>query len=153
MKQLGIRLLGAAFGFLIGCLLLAVLYLLLQFIMELFDLSRVRFRAPIALFFVPLATSLFGYKMGPDLLLLSGFLFGKASIIDRLLLVAPFFWAGVVLAYILVFRPFGYQTESDEWIFVAKIILFPTIVLWCGGLGLQKNPRRTNVGCSLKLGN
>ncbi|WP_281953627.1 hypothetical protein [Pseudophaeobacter arcticus] len=38
----------------------------------------------------------------------------------------------VIVAYVLVFEPFGYRTPKDEGLLVAKIVLFPTAVLWAG---------------------
>jgi len=48
------------------------------------------------------------------------------------LMIGPVFWAFVVMAYVLVFEPFGYRISEDEWLFVAKVVLFPIAVLWCG---------------------
>jgi len=132
LDRLGYRLVGAAVGFLVGCLALVVLYFLLQITMEIFDVSRVRFRAPIAIFILPFITASFGFKVGPDLFLVVQATLGDAGPWTRLLLAGPIFWAVVVLAYVLIFEPFGYGISEDEWLFVAKIILFPVGVLWCG---------------------
>ena len=55
-----------------------------------------------------------------------------------MLLVGPVFWALVVIAYVFVFEPFGYRVSEDEWLFVSKIILFPTAVLWSGAWVLKR---------------
>lgn len=132
MDRLGYRLIGAAVGFLIGCLILAVLYFLLQITMEIFDVSRVRFRAPIAIFILPFIAAFYGFKVGPDLFLHVQELMGDTGPWTRLLLVGPVFWAVVALAYVFIFEPFGYSISDDEWLFVAKIVLFPIGVIWCG---------------------
>ena len=130
--QTGHRLIGVAVGFLVGCLALAILYFLLQITMEIFDVSRVRFRAPIAIFILPFITAFFGFKVGPDLFLLVQEMPGDAGPWTRLLLAKSVFWAVVVLAYVLIFDPFGHFILDDEWLFVAKVVLFPIGVIWCG---------------------
>lgn len=132
LENFSYRLLGAVVGFLFGCLALAALYFLLQFAMELFDVSRVRFRAPIAVFILPFITAFVGFKAGPEVFLLVQDNLGSAGPWTRLILIGPVFWAVVVLAYVLVFEPFGYRISEDEWLLVAKIVLFPTAVLWAG---------------------
>ena len=138
MKTIGIRLMGAAVGFLVGCLFLLILYYLLQGLMELFDVSRARFRVPIAIFVLPLITAFIGLKAGPDLFVLVQHVLGDTGPWARLLLVGPVFWALVVIAYVFVFEPFGYRVSEDEWLFVSKIILFPTAVLWSGAWVLKR---------------
>ena len=132
MAQLGYRLLGAMVGLLLGCLALATLYFILQLAMELFDVDHVRFRAPIALLFLPLIAAFIGLKAGPEIFLLVQDNLGRAGPWTRLFLIGPAFWAVVVIAYVLVFKPFGYRISEDEWLLVAKIVLFPTAVLWAG---------------------
>jgi hypothetical protein len=132
LDKLFSRFIGAAVGFLIGCIVLIVLYFILQFLMEVFDVSRARFRAPIALFVFPLITLLIGFKVGPDLFLNVQKFLGDAGPMTRLVLIGPVFWGVVVLAYVLVFEPFGYRMYNSDWLFVAKIVLFPTAVLWSG---------------------
>ena len=132
MKNFGYRFLGAALGFLLGCLALVVLYFLLQFAMELFDVSRTRFRTPIAVFILPFFSAFVGFKAGPEIFLLVQDHLGSAGPWARLILIGPVFWAVVVVAHVLVFEPFGYRISEDEWLLVAKIVLFPTAVLWAG---------------------
>ena len=100
--------------------------------MEVLDISRARFRAPIALFIFPLITLFIGFKIGPDLFPIVQEFLGDAGPMTRLVLIGPVFWGLVVLAYVLVFEPFGYRMYSSDWMFVAKIVLFPTAVLWSG---------------------
>ncbi|KGJ04989.1 hypothetical protein IT41_08170 [Paracoccus halophilus] len=119
-------------GFLLGCLALAALYFILQFALALFDVNHVRFRAPIAVFFLPFIAAFVGLKAGPEIFLLVQDNLGRAGPWARLILIGPVFWAVVVVAYVLVFEPFGYRISEDEWLLVAKIVLFPTAVLWAG---------------------
>jgi len=106
--------------------------------MDAFDVSRVRARIPIVVIVLPFITAFYGFKIGPELFSsVQGFL-GDAGPLTRLILVGPVFWAAVVLAYILVFEPFGYRMHDDDWLFASKIILFPTGVLWCGAWVLKR---------------
>ena len=73
-----------------------------------------------------------GIKIGPDLFIITQELLGGAGPLTRLLLAGPVFWMVVVIAYVFVFEPFGYRVSEDEWLLVAKIVLFPTAVLWSG---------------------
>ncbi len=132
MDKLGYRIIGAAAGFLLGSIALIIFYYLLQLTMEVFDVSRVRVRVPVILVFLPFITLFFGFKLGPDLFLVVRDFLGDAGPLTRLVLIGPAFWGLVVLAYVLVFEPFGYRVSEDEWLFVAKIVLFPTAVLWSG---------------------
>lgn len=132
LDKIAYRLIGAAVGFLLGCIVLIVLYYLLQVAMEIFDVSRVRARVPVLLFVLPLITMGMGFKVGPDLFLIVQDFLGDAGPVTRLVLAGPVFWGLVVLAYVFVFEPFGYRVSNSEWLFVAKIVLFPTAVLWSG---------------------
>lgn len=126
------RLVGAVIGLLAGILLLLIIYYLIRAGMEFFDVRRVRARVPVSLFILPLVTMIYGLRIGPDLVALIQDLLGNTGPLTRLVLIGPLFWGIVVIAYVFVFEPFGYYTRTDDWIFVAKIILFPAMVLWVG---------------------
>jgi hypothetical protein len=53
LDKLAYRLAGATVGFVIGCLALLILFFIIQIVMEIFGVSRVRFRAPIAIVVLP----------------------------------------------------------------------------------------------------
>ena len=106
--------------------------------MELFDIRRATIRVPIVLFFLPLISAFVGFKVGPTLAIGVQNYLGISGPLTRFLFAAPIFWAVVVLGYVQVFEPFGYWISEDEWILVAKIILFPIGVLWVGTLIFMK---------------
>jgi hypothetical protein len=138
LDKLAYRLAGATVGFVIGCLALLILFFIIQIVMEIFGVSRVRFRAPIAIVVLPFMAAFFGFRLGPDLFVRVQTMLGYTEPWTRFLLVGPVFWAGVVLAYVFIFNPFGYYISDDEWLLVAKIILFPTGVLWSGAWVFKK---------------
>jgi hypothetical protein len=145
LDQLGYRVMGAAVGFLVGSVVLILLYFVFHFAMEAFDVSRVRVRVPVVVIVLPFITAFFGFKIGPELFMLVQEFLGDAGPLTRLVLIGPVFWAAVVLAYVFVFEPFGYRMDDADWLFVAKIILFPTGVLWAGIWVVRKFVMRAGV--------
>ncbi|RGP37735.1 hypothetical protein [Pseudotabrizicola alkalilacus] len=132
MKSLGYRILGAAVGFLVGSVAILLLYFVFHVAMEALDVNRVRVRVPVILIVLPFVTAFYGFKIGPELFAAVQEFLGDAGPLTRLVMIGPVFWAAVVLAYVFVFEPFGYSISDDEWLLAAKIILFPTGVLWAG---------------------
>lgn len=132
------KIMGAFIGFLVGSLVILLLYLVIQFSMELLDIRRARIRVPIMLFILPLITAFVGFKVGPALSVGVQNYLGISGPLTRFLFAAPIFWVVVVLGYVQVFEPFGRWISEDEWILVAKIILFPIGVLWAGALFFMK---------------
>lgn len=89
-------------------------------------------RIPIPVLFAPIFGLVIGFKAGPEIFDTIGQMGKEASAALRLIVLAPAFWGVVVVAYVFVFNPFGYRIEDSEWLLVAKIVLFPTAVLWGG---------------------
>jgi hypothetical protein len=132
------KVMGAFVGFFAGSLVLLLLFYFIQFTMELFEIRRARIAVPVKLFVLPLITAFVGFKVGPTLSVVVQDYLGDSGPLTRFLFAAPIFWAVVVLGYVQVFEPFGRWISEDEWILVAKIILFPIGVLWAGALFFMK---------------
>ena len=126
------RLVGLVLGFMLGCTLLLVLYYVFQWVMEIFDVHRVRVRIPVVLFVLPFLAGFAGFTVGPDMFARTSSFFDVSSPVERAVLFAAPFWAIMVLAFVMVFEPFGSMVNSEEWLFVAKIVLFPSFVLLVG---------------------
>jgi len=58
--------------------------------------------------------------------------FAKASFGNRALIAGSGFWALVVLAFVFMFEPYGRYVSDSEWWQVAKIIVFPPVVVAIG---------------------
>ena len=58
--------------------------------------------------------------------------FKKLSFSYRLLLAGSIFWALVVLAFVLMFEPYGSYVSGSEWWQVVKIVAFPPVVVVSG---------------------
>lgn len=135
MARIGLRLIGAGAGFLAGCLVWLLLYLLFQGVMALFNQHSAHLRVPLVLVFAPILGIYVGFKIGPDIFDLICSVYRHSTPVFRLISLAPVFWAVVVLAYVLVFNPFSSEwqyIDNDDWLQVAKIVLFPTGLLWSG---------------------
>jgi len=132
------KIMGALVGFLLGSLVTLLLFYFIQFVMEVLDIRRATIRVPIILVVLPLIAAFVGFKVGPALSVGVQNYLGISGPLTRFLFAAPIFWAVVVLGYVQVFEPFGAWISEDEWILVAKIILFPIGVLWAGTLFFMK---------------
>ena len=132
MPRAGKQALGAVAGFILGCVVWLLIYVLMQGIMQLFGTHSMHARIPIALLLAPIFGLVIGFKAGPEIFDTIGQTGKEASAALRLMVLAPAFWGVVVLAYVFVFNPFGYRIDNSEWLLVAKIVLFPTAVLWGG---------------------
>lgn len=58
--------------------------------------------------------------------------FKTASFSTRVLLAGSGFWALVVLAFVLMFEPYGSYVSDSEWWQVVKIVVFPPVVVVAG---------------------
>ena len=56
----------------------------------------------------------------------------KTSFVKRVLIVGCIFWSVVALAFVFIFEPYGNYVSEQEWLQVAKIIVFPIMVAIVG---------------------
>ena len=129
--MIGSRILGAAAGFLIGSITLLLFYTIILSVMSVFDLDHVRFRIPIALFFLPLIAAFIGFKFAPDIIQLVKELPQSTSATIRIAFYAPFIWSAIVMIYIFSVKPFGNLMDSAAWLSVGQIVFGPSAILWC----------------------
>ena len=132
MQKIIYRIIFAAVGFTVSCIALLLLYWLLQFMMDLFDVRHTRFRAPVFLIFLPLVGAWYGFSAGSELAEYVHSISKQATPLQRLLIATSGFWTVCVLGYVFVFAPFGYRISEYEWFFVGKIISFPIVLLVAG---------------------
>lgn len=132
MNETDKKIVGALAGFILGCLVLGLIFILIQVAIEMFDLGRVRFRFPVALLVLPIIGATIGYQIAPEAIAIANDLYRNSDVITRLVVAVPVFWVSVVLAYVFMFEPFGSRISESEWVFLFKIMVFPTAVLWAG---------------------
>ena len=106
---------GAATGFVLGCLALLGLYLLIEALVE-----RVRMR-PLALAALPFMCLWVGCQFGNEISdsvkrAVAGSSRDTPS--DR----SSIFWMLVVAFYLLTFEPLGRRIYSDDWIFLMNSV-------------------------------
>lgn len=54
------------------------------------------------------------------------------SLVGRAIIFGAVFWAFAVLAFVLLFEPYGSYMSSSDWFHVSKIVLFPPLLAFVG---------------------
>jgi len=138
MDQNGKQIVGLILGAVVGVLIMAIAWFLLQFLMVLFDASQGRVRVPIVFFFLPFVGAFYGWQLGPFVLDSNGRFasdvrkFWGRSPATRALIVAPVAWILLVLVFIAIFEPEPFyngllRMSESRLILLSKILIFPPI--------------------------